>query len=97
MAYSKVVSIPYSSGLSFRVFLFLIFSITIIVGLNPLFIRSQFQSVCNHSRIINGRNVSIPYSSGLSFRDLFYAMSIEIADVSQSLIHQVSVSEIMLI
>ena len=63
-------------------------------GLNPLFIRSQFQI----SRTLLGsvrrrQRVSIPYSSGLSFRwIIFYTMAFSGA-VSQSLIHQVSVSD----
>ena len=64
--------------------------------LNPLFIRSQIQRLPNSSKTLQWqKKVSIPYSSGLRFREelaglpgpLFYSQS-------QSLIHQVSDSEI---
>ena len=64
------VSIPYSSGLSFR-------------GMVKM-IRAIMAEI----------EVSIPYSSGLSFRELKHEQLLALVkEVSQSLIHQVSVSE----
>ena len=65
-----IVSIPYSSGLSFRVIKNPHLE-TAILGLNPLFIRSQFQRQIIQKGIQNQKD---------RIR-------------SQSLIHQVSVSE----
>ena len=115
------VSIPYSSGLSFRCHFLsndllairlqkrsqsLIHQVSVsdviiwicikngMKSLNPLFIRSQFQ-ISHCSRVHDGYLwfVSIPYSSGLSFRygEIDSLLSWKIK--SQSLIHQVSVSD----
>ena len=63
------VSIPYSSGLSFR---------------------WRYKNPCPPS---SHRGVSIPYSSGLSFRCMYIRDGIVSKIESQSLIHQVSVSD----
>ena len=74
------VSIPYSSGLSFR---YLNISGDVYAdanGLNPLFIRSQFQMYSDDIDYYQKVNVSIPYSSGLSFRYYLFGDAIESLD-----------------
>ena len=91
------VSIPYSSGLSFRYHLWqkLFFVPRPRRRLNPLFIRSQFQMLIEWLIIpMKHGRVSIPYSSGLSFRSKYFLKDTAlILTPSQSLIHQVSVSD----
>ena len=88
------VSIPYSSGLSFRVYDLPVDSLTFI-GLNPLFIRSQFQRV---------KDGAVSTQVAISSQSLIHQVSVSESDEmlglarkkkSQSLIHQVSVSEPM--
>ena len=65
-------------------------------SLNPLFIRSQFQIKGSIDGVtVNSYLVSIPYSSGLSFRSLYSYNKTgnDYVARSQSLIHQVSVSD----
>ena len=64
------------------------------ISLNPLFIRSQFQ-IKHIPLSIAWLNspVSIPYSSGLSFRWSEVHPMLLYMSTSQSLIHQVSVSD----
>ena len=63
-------------------------------SLNPLFIRSQFQiKIFSQRHCSDFNSVSIPYSSGLSFRLLFFRILPIKKSTSQSLIHQVSVSD----
>ena len=67
MMTQKIVSIPYSSGLSFRCCEGYIWK-NHNKSLNPLFIRSQFQIISKEILCQISQLVSIPYSSGLSFR-----------------------------
>ena len=64
------------------------------LSLNPLFIRSQFQIIQGGMVFTVAIFVSIPYSSGLSFRCLYFDGVDDAITTSQSLIHQVSVSDL---
>ena len=88
-----IVSIPYSSGLSFRSITFLNGRQIHLKSLNPLFIRSQFQILARESMsstwlrsqsLIHQVSVSDNIEAGLGMGDRCE---------SQSLIHQVSVSD----
>ena len=88
------VSIPYSSGLRFRLYIKNSPGPLKKKGLNPLFIRSQIQILSKESDWMEDDiTVSIPYSSGLRFRFKELNSMRRAKSGSQSLIHQVSDSD----
>ena len=61
-------------------------------GRNPLFIRSLLPTGESHRRYCQCPKVAIPYSSGLCFQQCFLDAITGLEATSQSLLHQVSVS-----